>query len=422
MKKVLILGSGAAGTMVAAKLHKLLNPKQWQITIIDKDEMHHYQPGWLFIPFGVYTAQDCMKPKRDFIPKGVNFVLDEVVGVDPEKRRVEAKKGSYDYDWLVIASGCDIAPDDIDGLDNWKPDPKGDIHTFFRVEGAVALYQRMKYFKKGRIVFNVAEMPHKCPVVPMEFIFMANAFFKHRGVRDSIEIELVTPATGIFTKPITTKIMTSAADQKNIIVTPNFDLAQYNTEEKTIESARGDKVPYDLLISTFPNLGADFIENSGMGDGMGYVFTDPHTLKAEKYDNIYVVGDATNVPTSKAGSVAHYEAEIVAENLVREIDGEEPKPAYDGHSTCFIVSELDKAFLIDFNYATEPLPGKYPFPGMGPFDLLGESNLNYWGKMMFKWVYWNLLLTGQDMPLEPQMTMAGKTWPRVETAIGGGHD
>lgn len=415
MKRVLILGSGAGGTMVAAKLHKLLNPKQWQITIIDKDEMHHYQPGWLFIPFGVYTAQDCMKPKRDFIPKGVNFVLDEVVGVDPENRRVEAKKGSYDYDWLVIASGCDIAPDDIDGLDGWKPDPKGDIHTFFRVEGAVALYQRMKYFKKGRIVFNVAELPHKCPVVPMEFIFMANAFFKHHGVRDSIEIELVTPATGIFTKPITTKIMTSAADEKNIIVTSNFDLAQYNTEEKTIESARGDKVPYDLLISTFPNLGAQFIENSGMGDGMGYVFTDPHTLKAEKYDNIYVVGDATNVPTSKAGSVAHYEAEIIAENLVREIDGEEPKSAYDGHSTCFIVSELDKAFLIDFNYATEPLPGKYPFPGMGPFDLLGESNLNYWGKMMFKWVYWNLLLTGQDMPLEPQMTMAGKSWPRVET-------
>jgi len=416
MKKILILGSGAGGTMVAAKLHRLLSQTEWQITIIDKDDMHHYQPGWLFIPFGIYTAQDCMKPKREFIPKGVKYVLDEVVGVDPDKRRVETKKGSYDYDWLVIASGCDIAPDDIDGLDGWKPDPKGDIHTFFSVEGAVALFHRMKYFKGGRIVFNVAEMPHKCPVVPIEFIFLANAHFIHQGVRDNIEIELVTPATGIFTKPITTKIMSSAAEEKNIIVTPNFDLAEYNPEEKTIESARGDKISYDLLISTFPNLGAEYIENSGLGDGMGYVFTNPHTLKAEKYDNIYVVGDATNVPTSKAGSVAHYEAEVIAENLVLEIDGEEPKASYDGHSTCFIVSELDKAFLIDFNYDTEPLPGKFPFPGMGPFDLLGESNLNYWGKMMFKWVYWNLLLTGQDMPLEPQMTMAGKTWPRVETA------
>jgi sulfide:quinone oxidoreductase len=164
-----------------------------------------------------------------------------------------------------------------------------------------------------------------------------------------------------------------------------------------------------------PNLGAQYIEDSMMGDGMGYVFTDHHTLKAEKYDNIYVVGDATNVPTSKAGSVAHYESDIITENLVREINGQDPKPSFDGHSTCFIVSGYEKAFLFDFNYKTEPLPGKFPFPGVGPFDLVGESHLNYWGKMMFKWVYWNLLLTGQDLPLEPQMTMAGKSWPRVET-------
>ena len=150
-----------------------------------------------------------------------------------------------------------------------------------------------------------------------------------------------------------------------------------------------------------------------MGDGMGYVFTDHHTLKAEKYDNIYVVGDATNVPTSKAGSVAHYEAEIIVENMLLEFDGLEPKPSFDGHSTCFIVSGYDKAYLFDFNYKTEPLPGKYPFPGLGPFALVGESYINYWGKMMFKWVYWNLLLTGQELPLEPQMNMAGKTWPKA---------
>jgi sulfide:quinone oxidoreductase len=164
-----------------------------------------------------------------------------------------------------------------------------------------------------------------------------------------------------------------------------------------------------------PNLGAQYIEDSNMGDGMGYVFTHHHTLKAEKFDNIYVIGDATNVPTSKAGSVAHYEAEIIAENLILEIDGREPKPTFDGHSTCFIVSGYEKAYLFDFNYKTEPLPGKFPFPGVGPFDLLGESNMNYWGKMMFKWVYWNLMLTGQDLPLESQMTMAGKQIPRVET-------
>ena len=415
MKKIIILGSGCGGTTCANKLRRELSPNEWQITIIDNDELHHYQPGWLFIPFGIYTAEDCLKPKRDFIPKGVDFVLDEVVGVNPESRKVECKKGSYDYDWLIIASGCHIAPEEIDGLEEWKPNPAAREHTFFSLEGAVALYKKIKYMKSGRLVFNIAEMPHKCPVVPMEFIFMADWYFRVNGVRDNIEIEFVTPNTGVFTKPIATKILGAAAEDKGVNVIPNFDLAAIDTEAGTLESAKGDKIQYDLLVSTMPNLGADYIENSGMGDGMGYVFTDHHTLKAEKYDNIYVVGDATNVPTSKAGSVAHYESDIIVENMILEIDGQEPKPAFDGHSTCFIVSGYDKAYLIDFNYKTEPLPGKYPFPGLGPFELLGESNINYWGKMMFKWVYWNLLISGQDLPLEPQMTMAGKSWPTVES-------
>ncbi len=400
--------------MVAAKLRKELNPLEWQITIIDNDEMHHYQPGWLFIPFGIYTAADCMKPKRDFIPKGVNFILDEVVAVDPDGRTVQCKSSSYEYDWLVIATGCRIAPQEIDGLDDWKPDPKRKEHTFFTLESAVALHKKMKYFKSGRMVFNIAEMPHKCPVVPMEFIFMADWFFAKNGVRKDIEIEFVTPNTGIFTKPIATKVLSVAANEKNIKVTPNFDLASVDPESGILTSAKGETVQYDLLVSTMPNLGAEYVDDSGLGDGMGYVMTNHHTLRAEKYDNIYVVGDATNVPTSKAGSVAHYEAEIVVENLLLEIEGQAPKPAFDGHSTCFIVSGYDKAYLFDFNYKTEPLPGKFPFPGLGPFDLVGESYINYWGKMMFKWVYWNMLLTGQELPLEPQMNMAGKSWPRMD--------
>ena len=414
MKKIVILGSGAGGTMVAAKLSRELNLNEWEITIIDNDEVHHYQPGWLFIPFGIYTADDCKKPKSEFIPKGVKFIVDEVVGVNPDNRTIEAKKGRYQYDWLIIATGCRISPEDIDGLEDWQPDPKANEHTFFTLEGAVALQKRMKYMKSGRLVFNVAEMPHKCPVVPMEFIFMADHFFSRNGVRDNIEIEFVTPNTGIFTKPIATRILSRTAEEKQILVTPNFDLDGINVDDRTLLSAKGDTVKYDLLVSTMPNLGAQYIEDSGMGDGMGYVFTDHHTLRADKYDNIYVIGDATNVPTSKAGSVAHYQADIITENMILEIDGQEPKPSFDGHATCFIVSGYEKAFLFDFNYKTEPLPGKYPFPGLGPFDLLGESSFNYWGKMMFKWVYWNLLLTGQDMPLEPQMHMAGKHWPREE--------
>ena len=405
MKKVVILGSGAGGTMVAAKLRKELNESEWEITIIDNDEIHHYQPGWLFIPFDVYTPEDCAKPKRDFIPKGVDFVLDEVVGVDPDKRQVEGKKDRYNYDWLVIASGCRIVPEEVEGMmDDWR----GDIHDFYTLEGAVELRQKLKYFDSGRVVLNIAEMPFKCPVAPIEFILMADWFFTINGVRDKVEIEMVSPLGDIFTKPMAAKTFSGVATQKNIKFTGNFDIAQVNAKEKTIESHKGEKVPYDLLVTIPPNFGAQFIGDSGMGDPMCYVETDHFTLKAKNYENIYVIGDATNTPTSKAGAVAHYQSDTVVENLVREIDGQKPKSTFDGHATCFICSGFEKALLIDFNYETEPLPGKFPFPGLGPFSLLGESNFNYYGKMMFKWVYWNLMLEGLELPLENQMTMAGK--------------
>jgi sulfide:quinone oxidoreductase len=282
------------------------------------------------------------------------------------------------------------------------------IHDFYTLEGAIALREKMKYFDKGRVVLNIAELPYKCPVAPLEFIFMADWFFDVNGGRKNIEIELVTPMAGAFSKPIASGILGDIAVQKNIMVTPNFDIARVNPEEKTIESHKGDKVDYDLLVAIPPNFGAKFLEGSGLEDPLRYVETDNFTLRAKNADHIYVVGDATNVPASKAGAVAHYESQTVVENIIREIDDHEPKPTFDGHATCFICSGYEKAFLIDFNYEYEPLPGKFPFPGIGPFSLLGDSYLNYWGKMMFKWVYWNMMLRGVELPLEDQLTMAGK--------------
>jgi sulfide:quinone oxidoreductase len=405
MKRILILGSGAGGTMVAAKLRRQLSDREWDISIIDNDEIHHYQPGWLFIPFGIYTPQDCAKPKREFVPEGVNFILDAVVGVSADKRLVEGKKGSYPYDWLVIATGCRIVPEEIEGMmDDWR----GSIHDFYTLEGAVQLHKKLKYFNSGRVVLNIAELPFKCPVAPIEFVLVADWFFTRNGVRDKVEIELVSPLGSLFTKPVASKKFGEFAARKNVKFTGNFDIAQVNAQEKTIESHKGEKVPYDLLVTIPPNFGAKFIGDSGMGDPMCYVDTEHFTLKAKKYDRVYVIGDATNVPTSKAGAVAHYESDTVVENLVREIEGQGPRSTFDGHSTCFICSGHEKALLIDFNYQTEPLPGKFPFPGLGPFDLLGESAFNYYGKMMFKWVYWNLMLRGSELPLENQMTMAGK--------------
>ncbi len=406
MRKIVILGAGAGGTMVAANLRKELDDGDWQITVIDKNEQHHFQSGYLFIPFGLYSSDDVLKPKRDFIPAGVDFVVDNVTKVDTEQRKLETEKGdSYDYDWLVISTGCRIVPEEVEGMmDVWGED----IFDFYTLEGSVALRKKLKYFDSGKVVLNIAEFPYKCPIAPIEFVFMADWFFQMNGVRDKVEIEFVTPIDNIFTKPVAAKALRTFADKKNIKVTPYFDLAKVNGNEKTIESHKGEKVGYDLLVSIPPNFGDKAITDSEIGDPMGYMQVDQHTLKAQNADRVYVLGDATNVPTSKAGSVAHYMSYTVVENLVREIDGHEALPTFDGHATCFLASGFEKAILLDFNYEVEPLPGKFPFPGMGPFSLLQDTFGNYWGKMMFKWVYWNLMMKGLDLPLEAQMNIAGK--------------
>jgi sulfide:quinone oxidoreductase len=330
MKHLVILGHGTGGTIIAAKMRQRLAEKDWQITVIDRDWQHHYQPGWLFIPFGIYTAADCVKPKTKFVPPGVTLVLDEITEIDPVKKQVKTRRDMYAYDWLVVATGCRIMPGEVEGMAEGMG---GDVHTFYSQEGAVALYDKLKYFHQGRVVINIAELPFKCPVAPLEFAFMADWFFTKNGVRENIEIELVTPLSAAFTKPVAAGILGKICEEKNIKVTPNYQIAQVDAANKVIKSYGDQEVPYDLLVAIPPNFGAQIIIDSGMGDPMGYVDTDHHTLKAKNYDYIYVVGDATNVPTSKAGAVAHYEADTIVDNLVREIDGQPPWPNYDGHAT-----------------------------------------------------------------------------------------
>jgi sulfide:quinone oxidoreductase len=331
MKKLIILGHGCGGTIIATKMREKLPEREWDITVIDRDWQHHYQPGWLFIPFGIYSKEDCIKPKSKFVPPGVNLVLDEIVGIDPEKRLVKTKQATFAYDWLVVATGCGINPEEVEGMlgEGWGQD----IHNFYTLEGALALHEKMKYFQKGRVVVNIAELPFKCPVAPLEFCFMSDWFFDTHGVRNNIEIELVTPLPGAFTKPQASAMLGKLAEEKNVKVTPNFQISGVDAGRKVITSFDGREVNYDLLVAIPPNFGAQCIIDSNMGDPMGYVDTDHNTLKAKNFDRVYVIGDAANVPTSKAGAVAHYEADVVADNLLREIDGQPPWPNYDGHAT-----------------------------------------------------------------------------------------
>ncbi len=408
MKTFLILGGGTGGTMVANKMSQILDQDEWKIVVVDQNENHYYQPGFLFIPFGIYGPADVVKPKRDFYPPNVEFILSPIDLIEPEKNRVklERDKRVIDYDYLVIATGSHIEPSQVEGLlDNgWHEN----VYDFYTIQGATNLSRYLKFWKGGRLVLNVAEMPIKCPVAPLEFLFLADWYFHERGIRDDVEIVFSTPLPGAFTKPKASAILGDMLTQKKILLEAEYNIMEVDHGKQVIRSYDEREVPYDVLISIPTNMGAEVIARSGMGDELNFVPTDKHTLQSKKYENVWVIGDAGNTPTSKAGSVAHFMLDVLVENVQRHMEGLEPQPKFDGHANCFIESGFEKGILIDFNYDVEPLPGKYPLPGFGPFSLLKESPANHWGKMMFRWVYWNTLLKGGEMPFESQMTMAGK--------------
>jgi len=408
MKKLLVLGAGTAGTMIVNKLSHVLDMDEWKITIVDQNETHYYQPGFLFIPFGIYGQNDVIKPKRDFMPAGVEMIMSEIELIEPDKNQVRLAKDNriLNYDFLIIATGTQTRPDETPGLDEheWYKS----IYDFYTIEGSVALAKHLRTWEGGKLVVNIAELPFKCPVAPLEFIFLADAFFQEHGMRDRVDLTLVTPLPGAFTKPRAAKLLGNILEEKNINVVPEFMIERVEPDEKKIYSYEEKTVDYDLLVSVPVNMGAEVIERSGLGDELNHIPVDKHNFLSNEHENIFVLGDAAALPTSKAGSVAHFAVEVFVENFMRYIDGLDMTHKFDGHANCYIESGFGKGILIDFNYDVEPLPGKFPLPGIGPFSLLQESEINHWGKMMFRWMYWNVLLKGKEMPITAQMTMAGK--------------
>ena len=407
MKKLVILGAGTAGTIMLNKLTPVLDRDEWQITIVDQHETHYYQPGFLFIPFGIYGPQDVIKPKRDFFPSGADVVFSEIDKIEAENNRILLKDGKVlAYDYLIIATGSKIAPAEIEGLEG--PGWQKNIFDFYTIEGASALARFFKYWDGGKLVLNIAEMPIKCPVAPLEFVFLADWWFTEQGIRDKVDIHFVTPLPGAFTKPKASKVFGDFLGKKNIHLTSEFNIARVDSENNKIISWEEQEIDYDVLITIPTNMGDAVIERSGLGDELNFIPTDKQTLQSKAHENIFVIGDATDLPSSKAGSVAHFEADILFENFLSIIEGRPMRSAFDGHANCYIESGFGKGILIDFNYDTEPLPGKFPLPGIGPFSLLEETRMNHYGKMMFRWMYWNLLLKGAELPIESQMLMAGK--------------
>jgi sulfide:quinone oxidoreductase len=407
MKKLLILGGGTAGTMMANKLHKALDKEDWEITIVDKYKTHIYQPGLLFIPFGIYKREDVEKPKANFFPPRVKVIFSEIDLIKPEENKVILQGGKVlNYDYLIIATGTHIRPEETPGLTEslWRKQ----IFDFYSLDGALALRKHLKTWKGGNLVVAITELPYKCPVAPLEFVFLAEAYFTEHGIRDKVKITYVTPMGGAFTKPVATKMLNQLLTEKNIEVITDYYIEKIDNEKKCLVSYDDREIPFDLLTIVPMNMGDEVIERSGLGDDMNYVNTNKETLRSVAYENIFVIGDAANLPTSKAGSVAHFASDVLLENLLFAIEGRPLIAKFDGHANCYIETGYGKGALIDFNYTTEPLPGTYPLPGIGPFGLLKNTRINHYGKLMFRWIYWHILLKGKELPVESEMTMAGK--------------
>jgi sulfide:quinone oxidoreductase len=408
MKRIVILGAGTAGTMMANHLNHELKRADWEIDIIDEREEHYYQPGYLFLPFDIYEPEDIVKTIEEFIPKGVRLVKGKIDSVQPEKNHVLMADGRVmNYDILIVATGAKIAPEETPGMlgEEWHKS----VFDFYTFEGALNLRNKLRTWEGGKLVVHITEMPIKCPVAPLEFAFLADSYFQHKNMRDKVEITFVTPLSGAFTKPKATEALDHLLQDKHIKIESDFAIESVDQENKKIIDYGGREISYDLLVTVPTNKGDEVIERSGLGDDLNFIPTNKGSLQSLANKNIFVIGDASNIPASKAGSVAHFEAEILTENIKRFIHDEPLKEEFDGHANCFIETGHGKALLIDFNYSHEPVEGTFPFPGVGPLRLLKESRMNHMGKLAFRWIYWNMLLKGTHIPfVSATMQEAGK--------------
>ena len=394
-RRIVILGGGTGGTLSANRLRRLLDDET-EIVVVDQDGGHVYQPGLLFVPFGLTRIDEIVRPRARQLHDGIRYHESAVDRVDLDTDSVLLEDGTrLAYDVLVVATGAVLVPEETEGLTG--PGWMDKVFTFYTPEGATALESALGWFDGGRLVVNVVDMPIKCPVAPLEFCFLADWHLRERGMRDRVELTYVTPLDGAFTKPVASAALAGLLEEKGVALVTEFNTGEVDGAGGRLLSYDGREVGFDLGVVVPLHGGAPYVGRSeGLGDELNFVPTDERTLQSKAKPNVFAIGDATNVPASKAGSVTHFEGEVLVENVRRFLAGEQLDAHYDGHANCFIETGFHKALLIDFNYDTEPLPGHFP-AGVG-LPLLKESRLNHLGKLMFQWAYWHSLLPGRDIP------------------------
>ena len=369
--RILIVGGGTGGTIIANNLARRLAPEirkhKASITLLSASDQHMYQPGLLYVAFGQMMPDELYRDQASLLETSINFQVDPVVDFVLDHNRVKTKSGVvYNYDVLVIATGSRTMSKKVPGLEEGG-------ETFYTEAGAVSLFKKLRDFEGGKIAMVVG-VPHKCPIAPVEAIFSLHDYFTKRGIRDKVEIKYHYPINRLHSIENVALWAKPQFDEMGIEYETLFNLEEVDVENKTIKSMEGSEYQYDLLISIPEHNGMEVIEKNGLGRD-GWIATDRHTLTMEGYDNVYVVGDTTNLPVSKTGSAAHFEAEVISENIASIIKIGTPVKKYDGKVYCFIEAGHDKATYANFDYLNPP-------------DLKPANKSMHWFKMSYNKMYW----------------------------------
>ncbi|MFA5785467.1 MAG: FAD/NAD(P)-binding oxidoreductase [Actinomycetota bacterium] len=376
---VVILGGGVGGTLTANLLAKRLKPGEARIQVVDPTGIHVYQPGFQYVAVGQARAQSLSRDERSLLNRRVELIVDQATYIDAQAKEVSlGHGGSLPYDYLVVATGARLVPEQVPGLIEGA-------HEFYSLEGSLRLREALRGFKGGRLVIGVAGMPYKCPPAPVEFALLADSFLRKRGVREKTQIDFLSPLNRAFTIESASKMVARIYAKQGINLHTFVNVEAVDPSRGEVSSLEGESFPYDLLVLVPPHRGAEFIEKSGLVDRGGWVPTDRHSLAVRGTDGVFAIGDTTDLPISKSGSTAHYQSPVVVERIaagVQGVDLARNKGHYDGKVACFMETGQGKGTILYFNYERPP---KSP----GPYRRW------HWAKWAFNRAYWYTVPQGR---------------------------